>query len=248
MAYGIGGGGGKAPSFTTNPQFSLAKPGEITDLTNPEQVSLLDEMLQELYESHRLLYATLLAGGVLGSDGVAAGGGDVVGPDGATADRLVAFDSTTGKLIKDSGYTASTLLAAASGEVLLVEVDVSEAELETAGNPKKVVIAAPGAGIVIVPLQMQIKFDLTVNYTNAPTLHLEYDGITTDITGSIASGASGGAPETTIGGTGSASWEVSSGVGDPTNKSVGLCMNTNLTGAGSATAKVRIWYTLADFN
>ena len=36
------------------------------------------------------------------------GAGDVVGPASAVNDRLVAFDGTTGKLIKDSGFTASS--------------------------------------------------------------------------------------------------------------------------------------------
>ncbi len=36
------------------------------------------------------------------------GAGDVVGPASAVNDRLVAFDGTTGKLIKDSTYTASS--------------------------------------------------------------------------------------------------------------------------------------------
>jgi hypothetical protein len=135
-----------------------------------------------------------------------------------------------------------------TSEVFLLEADVSEAELETAGNPKKVLIAAPGAGIVIVPLQLQVYFSLTVNYTNSPTMHLEYDGGTVDITGSITSGASSGAPKTVIGGTGSASFEVASSVNDIQNKSVGFCTNTNFTGAGTATAKVRVWYTLANFN
>lgn len=41
--------------------------------------------------------------------------GDVVGPGSATADRFAAFDGTTGKLIKDSGSTASTFATAAQG-------------------------------------------------------------------------------------------------------------------------------------
>ena len=247
MAYGIGGGGGRAPGFTENPRFSLSKPADLTDLTDPGQVNQLDEMLRELYASNRLMYQVLVDGGVIGSDGAAAGGGDVIGPSGAVDSRLAAFDGVTGKLIRDSGYTASTLIAAA-GTVFLAEADVSEAELETSGNPKKIIIPAAGAGIVIVPLQLQVFFNLTVNYTNAPTMHLEYVGNVTDITGAIASLASAGAPETTVGGTGSASWELSSGTFDPRNVAVGFCTNTNFTGAGSATAKVKVWYTLANFN
>lgn len=46
--------------------------------------------------------------------GITGGGsGDVVGPASATADHVVAFDGTTGKLIKSGGYTVAGLLAAA---------------------------------------------------------------------------------------------------------------------------------------
>lgn len=40
------------------------------------------------------------------------GSGDVVGPAGAVNNNLAAFDSTTGKLIKDSGISASSLAVA----------------------------------------------------------------------------------------------------------------------------------------
>ena len=39
-------------------------------------------------------------------------GGDVIGPTGATADDLVAFDGATGKIIKDSGLLTSVVQAA----------------------------------------------------------------------------------------------------------------------------------------
>lgn len=54
--------------------------------------------------------ATLSGAGTVASPlSVVAGGGtgDVVGPDGATADAIALFDSTTGKLIKDSGKAAT---------------------------------------------------------------------------------------------------------------------------------------------
>ncbi|WP_369913863.1 DUF2793 domain-containing protein [Xanthomonas sp. NCPPB 3005] len=41
------------------------------------------------------------------------GSGDVVGPAGATADRIAVFDGTTGKLIKDGGKTIASLRAPA---------------------------------------------------------------------------------------------------------------------------------------
>lgn len=47
--------------------------------------------------------------GVLSADVQAGGAGDVVGPAGATADRIAVFDSTTGKLIKDGGKTIAEI-------------------------------------------------------------------------------------------------------------------------------------------
>ncbi|MFA5376557.1 MAG: hypothetical protein WC455_12495, partial [Dehalococcoidia bacterium] len=48
---------------------------------------------------------------ILAEKGAAgAGTGDVVGPSGATANNLVAYDDSTGKLIKDIGYAIANLL------------------------------------------------------------------------------------------------------------------------------------------
>lgn len=43
------------------------------------------------------------------------GSGDVVGPAGATADRFASYNGTTGKLIKDSGFSSSSFATAAQG-------------------------------------------------------------------------------------------------------------------------------------
>jgi len=48
-----------------------------------------------------------------GSDG--AGTGDVVGPAGAIADRVVSFDGTSGKLIKDSGLAVASVIRGGLG-------------------------------------------------------------------------------------------------------------------------------------
>ena len=47
------------------------------------------------------------------------GGGDVTGPASAVADNFAAFNMTTGKLIKDSGYNASSFAPATSGTSIL---------------------------------------------------------------------------------------------------------------------------------
>jgi hypothetical protein len=63
------------------------------------------------HEPPNLTYWNLLA--QKGLDGE--GSGDVVGPASAVGNNLAAFDSTTGKLIKDSGYDPTDFATAAQG-------------------------------------------------------------------------------------------------------------------------------------
>lgn len=180
MAYGIGGGGGKAPGFTENPQFSLAKPGDLTDLSDPSQVSLLDEMLRELYESHRLLYGVLLDGGIIGSDGAAeaSGTGDVVGPSSATDDNLASFNTTTGKLIQDSGYSVSSILASAGATYVMLRREFTEAQLEDVfANPPELV-AAPGSGYAVYPIWGHFSMTTSGGYGVTPVLRIQHVGLT----------------------------------------------------------------------
>ena len=52
-------------------------------------------------------------------DGLSIGSGDVTGPAGATDGNLVAFDTTTGKLIKDSGASPSSFEATGTAAGLM---------------------------------------------------------------------------------------------------------------------------------
>lgn len=60
---------------------------------------------------------------------IAGGTGDVVGPAVAVDSNFAAFDTTTGKLIKDSGYNSSSFLTSLSGAVL-----VSQSTPQTIGD------------------------------------------------------------------------------------------------------------------
>jgi len=51
-----------------------------------------------------------------GAPGTNATGGDVVGPASAVANRIAVFDGTTGKLIKDGGYTIQEIFSGISDE------------------------------------------------------------------------------------------------------------------------------------
>ena len=50
----------------------------------------------------------LFRSSLLGTGDLSVGGGDVVGPSGATGNDIAIFDSTTGKLIKDSGLSIAS--------------------------------------------------------------------------------------------------------------------------------------------
>jgi hypothetical protein len=87
-------------------------PGPVEDiaaLTDPGADRLL------FWDDSAGIYTHLTLGTNLSITGTtinAAGGsgsGDVVGPAGSTADRIAAFDGTTGKLIKDGGKTIAEL-------------------------------------------------------------------------------------------------------------------------------------------
>lgn len=69
----------------------------------------VDTVTGDVYEKTGVATWTLQ----LTLSGGGGGSGDVVGPAGATDGRIAVFDGATGKLIKDSGYTAASFAAAA---------------------------------------------------------------------------------------------------------------------------------------
>ena len=180
MAYGIGGGGGRVPGFTENPRFSLSKPADLTDLTDPGQVNQLDEMLRELYASHRLLYQVLEDGGIIGDDGAASSGsGDVVGPSSAVTNQLAMFDGTTGKLIADSGYTAASLIAGVTGTLSISVKDLTELEIESLATTPVLHIAAGDADQIRVPIRWIVQGNVTTAYSSSPNLRIRWGFPTT---------------------------------------------------------------------
>lgn len=70
-----------------------------------------------------------------------AGGGDVVGPAGATNNDVVLFDGVTGKLIKDSGQTIAAIEAAAAATAVAALDDktylTASDETATLGNSRQ---------------------------------------------------------------------------------------------------------------
>ena len=108
-----------------------------------------------------------------GSDGgfsTPPGAGDVVGPAGATADRIAVYNGTTGKIIKDGGKTIATVLSDAASAaataitsaiaalsfapvgaqyVALVANATLTNERVLAGTANQIVVADSGAGAAV---------------------------------------------------------------------------------------------------
>ena len=79
-------------------------------------------------------------------DGIAAGAkvGDVVGPDSVTADHIVQFNATTGKLVKDGGVLG-TMAAAASADYIANAILTAHGDLIYATGSATPAILAHGA-------------------------------------------------------------------------------------------------------
>lgn len=87
--------------------FQITRDVNRADGDEPSQVSnyLLTSSVQALTDEEK--------DNVLASLGITGAGGDVVGPASSSDDNIVAFDGATGKLLKGSGYSITSLLAAA---------------------------------------------------------------------------------------------------------------------------------------
>ncbi len=72
----------------------------------------------------------LMADGSVSTGGGGGGSGDVVGPSSATNNNFVAFDGTTGKLVKDSAKGASDFATAAQGVLAASALQPTQAELD----------------------------------------------------------------------------------------------------------------------
>lgn len=220
MSYPLGGGGGKAGSISTSENFALDKPYDISGEPSADKMQQIDEMLDLLF---RTLTRTATE--------------FVQGPDGVERDENIAiFDGVTGKIIQDSGTKLSEITAA----FRVASYDLTEAELETANSVPPIIIPAV-ADKIIIPVVFQLKLTITSIYSNNPVVSLRYNGVTQNISDTMA-------PVFTINGnkflqTNAASRTLT---GDPTNKGVVYFHNAELTGAGAGTAKVIVGYVLAD--
>lgn len=165
--------------------------------------------------------------------------GDVDGPSSAVNLRIAVFDGTTGKILADGGVVIADLSRIATKSL-------TELELESLGTTAITVTAAPGAGKVICPVRFDVQLVVTTGYSSSPTFKLIHEGDATALTGladpvwtgidTLFSSQVAVAVNRTISGF------------DPRNKALQIQASADPTGAGVATAKVRVLYYVADLN
>jgi len=112
----------------------------------------------------------------LPSEAVLLSAGDVTGPASAVANNFAAFNMTTGKLIKDSGYNASSFATAAQGTLADTAIqpgDLGTAAYLDAGSANGVATLDAGGKVPTsqIPQMGDLNYQGTWNAsTNTPTL------------------------------------------------------------------------------
>jgi hypothetical protein len=112
----------------------------------------------------------------LPSEEVLLSAGDVYGPNSAVNNNFAAFNMTTGKLIKDSGYNASSFATAAQGALADTAVqpgDLGTAAYLDAGSANGVATLDAGGKVPVsqIPQMGDLNYQGTWNAsTNTPTL------------------------------------------------------------------------------
>jgi hypothetical protein len=136
------------------------RPGDGTDWTDPDPLSV-GEALDDL--------AAAPGGG---------GSGDVVGPGSSVDDAIVLFDSTTGKLIKESDYQLITVSAVSPyAHYLKVSEDVVILYLYGTTGDADYVLISSGSGSGLVKAQGgSTDVDLLLRAKGAGKIKAENDG------------------------------------------------------------------------
>lgn len=196
MAYDIGGGGGKAGAGSDADKVALSKPYDISGEMTPEKMQQLNEMLQTLFDNQ----------GKQEDVGVR-------GPAVTVAGHVALWDDTKGTKLKDAGVFTYSIAV----------LDLTAAQLSVATT--YTIVAAPGAGKILVPLLFSASREVTGAFSAAGTgADLQYDGISTNIV------AISGLNLTTVGTRHYAEAAAAIAItSDPSNKALVVDVNTTMT-------------------
>lgn len=128
------------------------------------------------------------------------------------------------------------------GDLLLATVPLSDAAIKTISSVPIQVVAAPAAGKIIIPIMGIYYFNITANYSNNPTLTLQWNGssinLTSAATSSINAISEKFASHIFI------LFNVVASTFDPRAKSLVLKGTADPTGAGAATGTAMIIYSV----
>jgi hypothetical protein len=123
------------------------------------------------------------------------GSGDVTGPASAVANRLVAFDGTSGKIIKDSGYSAAsfepadaTILKSASIGVSVQGYDVNTAKYNAATANFTGTLQNGGHTVLTTASDYLDSTDIGVSVQGYDVDTAKYDAATANFTGTLQQG------------------------------------------------------------
>lgn len=130
---------------------------------------------------------TLIEGGrVLEVSGFA-GSGDVVGPAGAVDEQIAVYDGTSGKLIKDGGYTIADLIAMMGG----ASTTMGEATVSFGATPTdSATIAVVGQAAILATSKVDCWIQGATTGTNTEQDHIQA-GALMRVTSNIPTAATG---------------------------------------------------------
>ncbi len=134
-------------------------------------------------------------------------------------------------------------LASTNPDVLSTTVEISEAEIEALATTPKVLVAAPGSGFAINPIFLTIEITQTAAYASGGVWSLRYNGQTTDLITTFTDDLNNDRDKLALRLMVAVSL-YSDTTTDRSNKAIQITSTANPTGAGSATARATLVYTI----
>lgn len=129
---------------------------------------------------------------------------------------------------------------------LSADVSISAAELAALNTTPKVIVAAPGANKMIVPISMIIQYKhVSAAYSNNPNFYFRYPG---EINASDSNVNNINVAGSSISRRSAAVINGILTAGQVFNKSLDLKADANAAGGGNGTMRVRVYYQIMDFN
>lgn len=145
-----------------------------------------------------------------------------------------AGDAAAGKFLKADG----TFVAP---DVRTAVVTLTHAQVGGLGTTPVALVAAPGAGLVVVPVSVALSTDFTAGVYNDPTLRVRYAGDTTDLVTAFAGVLNNATKRTLV----RNPLDVAIGTSVVANAALQLSTDVAVTGGNAANQlRVRVTYTL----